>query len=106
MCCGSRKTSTMPTSALTGGIEFNDHRLIWGKLGQVRAKFPEMILLHRISPKAAELGSRSPVVIAVASIRRGRNSKLRGTKTGLRHQPANSAEAVSSIRPASRSTMA
>jgi hypothetical protein len=32
--------------ALTGGTDFNDHRLIWAKLDQVRTKYPDMILLH------------------------------------------------------------
>ena len=29
-----------PKVALTGGTDFNDHRLIWGKLIQVRTKYP------------------------------------------------------------------
>ena len=41
--------------ALTGGTDFNDHRLIWGKLDQVQTKYPDMILLHGGSPKGAEL---------------------------------------------------
>jgi hypothetical protein len=41
--------------ALTGGTDFNDHRLIWGKLDQVQAKYPDMVLLHGGSPKGAEL---------------------------------------------------
>jgi hypothetical protein len=44
-----------PKVALTGGLDFNDHRLIWDKLDQVRAKHPEMVLLHGGSPKGAEL---------------------------------------------------
>jgi len=41
--------------ALTGGTDFNDHRLIWAKLDQVQTKYPDMILLHGGSPKGAEL---------------------------------------------------
>ena len=44
-----------PKVALTGGTEFNDHRLIWAKLDQVHAKHPDMVLLHGGSPKGAEL---------------------------------------------------
>jgi hypothetical protein len=40
--------------AFTGGLDFNDHRLIWDKLDQVRAKHPDMVLLHGGSPKGAE----------------------------------------------------
>jgi len=40
--------------AFTGGLDFNDHRLIWDKLDQVRAKHPNMVLLHGGSPKGAE----------------------------------------------------
>jgi len=41
--------------AVTGGLDFNDHHLIWAKLDQVHAKHPEMVLLHGGSPKGAEL---------------------------------------------------
>ena len=44
-----------PKVALTGGTDFNDHRLIWGKLDQVRTKHPDMVLLHGGSGKGAEL---------------------------------------------------
>ena len=40
--------------AFTGGLDFNDHRLIWDKLDQVHAKHPDMVLLHGGSPKGAE----------------------------------------------------
>jgi hypothetical protein len=43
-----------PKIALTGGLDFNDHRLIWAKLDQVYAKHPDMVLLHGGSPKGAE----------------------------------------------------
>ena len=44
-----------PKVALTGGTDFNDHRLIWGKLDQVRTKYPDMVLLHGGGAKGAEL---------------------------------------------------
>jgi hypothetical protein len=43
-----------PKVAFTGGLDFNDHRLIWDKLDQARAKHPDMVLLHGGSPKGAE----------------------------------------------------
>lgn len=45
---------TGPKIALTGGLDFNNHQLIWAKLDQVRAKHPEMVLMHGNSPKGAE----------------------------------------------------
>jgi hypothetical protein len=44
-----------PKIAFTGGIEFNDHHLIWDRLDKVHAKHPDMVLLHGGSPKGAEL---------------------------------------------------
>ncbi|AZO71374.1 MULTISPECIES: DUF2493 domain-containing protein [unclassified Mesorhizobium] len=44
-----------PKIAFTGGLDFNDHRLIWAKLDQVRAKHPDMVLLHGGSLRGAEL---------------------------------------------------
>ncbi|WP_234732361.1 DUF2493 domain-containing protein, partial [Acidocella facilis] len=43
-----------PKIAFTGGMEFNDHMLIWDKLDKVHAKHPDMVLLHGGSPKGAE----------------------------------------------------
>ncbi|SMH43429.1 DUF2493 domain-containing protein [Azospirillum agricola] len=43
-----------PKIAVTGGQDFNDHRLIWDKLDRVRAKHSDMVLLHGGSPKGAE----------------------------------------------------
>jgi hypothetical protein len=40
--------------AFGGGIDYNDHELIWAKLDQVHAKYPDMVLLHGGSPKGAE----------------------------------------------------
>jgi SLOG family YspA-like protein len=44
-----------PKVAVTGGLDFNDHRLIWDRLDKVHAKHPDMVLLHGGSPKGAEL---------------------------------------------------
>jgi hypothetical protein len=44
-----------PKVAVTGGADFNDHRLIWAKLDQVHAKHANMVLLHGGTPKGAEL---------------------------------------------------
>ncbi|RAZ72449.1 DUF2493 domain-containing protein [Mesorhizobium atlanticum] len=44
-----------PKVAFTGGLEFDDHRLIWAKLDQVHSKHPDMVLLHGGSPRGAEL---------------------------------------------------
>jgi hypothetical protein len=44
-----------PKIAFTGGLEFNDHMLIWDRLDRVHAKHPDMVLLHGGSPKGAEL---------------------------------------------------
>ena len=43
-----------PKIAFTGGMDFNDHRLIWGTLDKVRTKHPDMVLLHGGSPTGAE----------------------------------------------------
>jgi hypothetical protein len=42
-----------PKIAVTGGLDFNDHRLIWAKLDQVHAKHPDMVLLHGGSPQGS-----------------------------------------------------
>jgi len=44
-----------PKIALTGGLDFNDHHLIWDRLDKVRGKHPDMVLIHGGSPKGAEL---------------------------------------------------
>jgi hypothetical protein len=44
-----------PKIAVTGGLDFNDHRLIWDRLDRAHAKHPYMVLLHGGSPKRAEL---------------------------------------------------
>lgn len=44
-----------PKVALTGGLDFNDHHLIWDALDKVHAKHPDMVLLHGGSPKGTEL---------------------------------------------------
>lgn len=35
-----------PKIALSGGLDFNDHRLIWERLDKVHAKHPDMVLVH------------------------------------------------------------
>ena len=40
--------------AFTGGLDFNDHHLIWDRLDKVHAKHHDMVLLHGGSPKGAE----------------------------------------------------
>lgn len=40
--------------AFTGGPECNDHQRIWKALDKVRAKYPDMVLLHGGSPRGAE----------------------------------------------------
>ncbi len=44
-----------PKIALTGGMDFNDHNLIWDTLDRVHAKHNDMVLIHGGSPKGAEL---------------------------------------------------
>jgi hypothetical protein len=41
--------------AFAGGMDYNNHQLIWAKLDQVHAKHPDMVLLHGGAPKGAEL---------------------------------------------------
>ncbi len=43
-----------PKIAFTGGADFNDHPLVWATLDKVRAKHPDMVLLHGGSPTGAE----------------------------------------------------
>ncbi|GBQ30275.1 hypothetical protein AA13594_1674 [Gluconacetobacter azotocaptans DSM 13594] len=43
-----------PKVIVTGGLDFDDHTLIWDRLDKVRAKHPDMVLLHGGSPKGAE----------------------------------------------------
>jgi hypothetical protein len=43
-----------PKIAFTGGLDCNDHPRIWAVLDRVRAKHPDMVLLHGGSPKGAE----------------------------------------------------
>jgi hypothetical protein len=40
--------------AFTGGPDCNDHPRIWNALDKVRAKHPDMVLLHGGSPRGAE----------------------------------------------------
>ena len=44
-----------PKIALTGGSDYNDHALIWEKLDKLRARHPDMALLHGGTSTGAEL---------------------------------------------------
>jgi hypothetical protein len=43
-----------PKIAFTGGLDFNDHLLIWDRLDRAYTKHADMVLLHGGSPKGAE----------------------------------------------------
>ena len=43
-----------PKIIVTGGLEFNDHHVIWARLDQVKSRHPDMVLVHGKSPKGAE----------------------------------------------------
>jgi hypothetical protein len=43
-----------PKIVVTGGLDYQDHKLIWAKLDQVHEKHPDMVLVHGRSPKGAE----------------------------------------------------
>jgi hypothetical protein len=43
-----------PKIALSGGLDFNDHRLIWDSLDKVYAKHPDMVLMHGGSRTGAD----------------------------------------------------
>ena len=43
-----------PKIALSGGLGFNDHHLIWDCLDKVHAKHPDMVLLHGCGSTGAE----------------------------------------------------
>ena len=47
-----------PKIAFTGGLDFNDHRLIWDELDKVHAKHPDMVLLHGGSPEGRRTDRR------------------------------------------------
>ncbi len=52
-----RRASAGPAGtriAFTGGIDCNDHTRIWEALDKIRAKHPDMVLLHGGSPRGAE----------------------------------------------------
>jgi hypothetical protein len=40
--------------AFSGGMDFNDHQLIWDALDKAHAKYTDMVLLHGGSPRGAE----------------------------------------------------
>ncbi|UCI10714.1 DUF2493 domain-containing protein [Mesorhizobium sp. B1-1-8] len=43
-----------PKIVVTGGLDFDDHRLIWARLDRVHQKHPDMVLVHGKSPTGAE----------------------------------------------------
>ena len=43
-----------PKIAFSGGVDCADHKRIWAVLDQVRAKHPDMVLIHGGTPKGAE----------------------------------------------------
>lgn len=43
-----------PKIIITGGLDFNDHHVIWARLDQVKSRHPDMVLVHGKSPKGAE----------------------------------------------------
>ena len=43
-----------PRIAFAGGADCNDHQRIWDTLDKVRAKHPDMVLLHGAGPEGAE----------------------------------------------------
>lgn len=44
-----------PKVVFTGGLDCEDHRLIWAKLDKTHQQHPDMVLIHGGSPKGAEL---------------------------------------------------
>jgi YspA, cpYpsA-related SLOG family len=44
-----------PKIAFSGGLDYNDHKLIWDRLDRVHAKHPDMVLIHTGAPKGADL---------------------------------------------------
>jgi hypothetical protein len=40
--------------AFAGGVDCSDHQRIWAALDRVRAKHPDMVLLHGGAPRGAE----------------------------------------------------
>ena len=44
-----------PKIVFTGGLDCEDHRLIWAKLDKAHQQHPDMVLIHGGSPKGAEL---------------------------------------------------
>lgn len=44
-----------PKVIFTGGLECDEHRLIWTKLDRVHQQHPDMVLVHGGSPRGAEL---------------------------------------------------
>ena len=86
-----------PKVALTGGLDFNDHRLIWATLDQVHAKHPEMVLLHGGSTRGAER-----IAACWADHRRGVPGRLQAGLDPLRQGRAVQAQRSDARRAAHR----
>jgi hypothetical protein len=41
----------------SGGVDFNDHQLIWHKLDQLHARYPDMVLIHGTRRGAERIAS-------------------------------------------------
>lgn len=39
---------------MSGGVEFNNHALIWAKLDELHGRYPDMVLIHGGTPRGAE----------------------------------------------------
>ena len=58
--------------AFTGGADCNDHTRIWDTLDKIRAKHPDMVLLHGGSPRGA--GASPPAGLTIAKFHRWSSS--------------------------------
>ena len=38
----------------SGGVDFNDHAIIWARLDEVHSRYPDMVLLHGGTPRGAD----------------------------------------------------
>ncbi len=66
--------------AFSGGLDFDNHRLIWDALDKVKAKYPDMVLLHTANIHGADIiavgwaGSRKVTAIPFKPERRFGNA--------------------------------
>jgi hypothetical protein len=107
--------------AFSGGIDFDNHRLIWDVLDKVKAKYPDMVLLHTANIRGADViavgwaGSRKVAAIGFKPERRFGNAapfkrndailreKVRGAVicdgTGIQEQLAREVRRLHGIEP-------